>query len=244
MARGGSTAWAVAFTIVAVVAVFTAAGLFVFHSLRSLPGDVVTGGLEVAGRFRDLAVEFRQGTVRTSFVGYATQVTGTNFLQVATLRQTEIYTQEDDASLLWGRFALPSVVVAATAPVEYTFYVDLEDTWELDLADGVLSVTAPPIRLNSPAIDVGELHFDVRSSSLLRDEEAVVEKLRAALTQLARERGADHVALVRDTARRRTEDFVRTWLSATFRDAGRYVVEVTFADEVPGARPGPAPAPG
>jgi hypothetical protein len=70
---------------------------------------------------------------------------------------------------------------------------------------------------------------------LLRDEDTVIEQLRSGLTQWSRERAADHIILVRETARRRTQDFVRTWLVGAFSDAGRYRVEVAFADELEGA---------
>jgi hypothetical protein len=226
-----SRAWAFAFTVVVVVLVVTAALVLVFNSLRSIPRDVVEGGFEIAGRMRELAGAFRQGSVETTFVSYASELGGSNFLQVATLRQMEVYTREDRSSVLWGHLALPDVVVAATAPVEYTYYLDLEAPWTFDLADNVLLVNAPPIRFNAPSIDVSELHFDVRESSLLRDEEMVVEQLRSGLMELSRQRASDHIDLVREIARKRTRDFVHTWLSGAFRDADRYRVEVVFEDE-------------
>ncbi|MDH3253512.1 MAG: hypothetical protein OEM62_00845 [Acidobacteriota bacterium] len=227
-----SVAWPIVFAIVAVIVVLTAAGLFIFQSVRAIPGDVVEGGLKVAGRLRELAGAFREGTVETSFFSYATRVSGSNFLQIASLQQTEVYTRQDKTSVLWGQLALPEVVVAATAPVEYTYYVDLDETWEFRLQDQVLWVDAPSIRFNTPAIDVSELHFEVRTSSLLRDEAAVIEQLRVGLTELSKQRAAEHVDLIRETARRRTEVFVRTWLAGTFEDAARYRVEVTFDDEL------------
>jgi len=229
-----SRAWALAFTVVAVVLVLTAASVFVFNSVRSIPGDVVDGGFEIADRMRELAGSFRQGSVETTFVSYAAELSGSNFLQVATLKQMEVYTRQDHSSVLWGHLALPDVVVAATAPVEYTYYLDLEAPWTFDLADNVLLVSAPPIRFNAPSIDVSELHFDVRESSLLRDEEVVVEQLRSGLMELSRERANDHIGLIRETARKRTRDFVRTWLAGAFSDAGRYRVEVVFDGEQAG----------
>jgi hypothetical protein len=230
--RVGHGAWAFAFAVVAVVVILTAAGLYVFRSLRSLPGGAVEAGREVLGDLREVAEAFRQGSVRTVFVNHATRVSGSTYLQVATLEQTEVYTRSDHADVFWGQLQLPDVVVAATVPVEYTYYLDLDERWDFLLEGGVIHVTAPPIRNNPPAIDISNVHFDVRESSLLRDEEPVVEQLRAALTDLSRERASDHVSLIRETARRQTEKFVRTWLSGSFSDGGDYWVEVTFADEV------------
>ena len=235
-----SPVWAVAFTIVAVVLVLTAAGLFVFNSLRSIPGDVLDGGLEVAGRLYELAGTFQEGTVNTRFISYAAQISGSNLLQVATLKQMEVFAREDQSTVFWGHVELPDVVVAATAPVEYTYFLDLEDSWTFRLENNLLLVSAPAIRFNTPSIDVSELHFDVRSSSLLRDEEPVMESLRLGLMELSRERARDHVTLVRETARRRTRDFVRTWLVGAFSDADEYRVEVVFRDEMPGTTLAPA----
>ena len=59
---------------------------------------------------------------------------------------------------------------------------------------------------------------------------------------MSRKRAEDHIALVRETARRRTRDFVRTWMAGVFSDAGEYQVQVVFQDESPevtiGAPPG------
>ena len=226
-----SLPWAAAFTIVAVVVVLTAAGLFVFQSLRSIPGDVVEGGLKVAGRLRELAATFHQGQVETTFVSYATEISGSNFLQVASLKQVEVYTREEQGSVLWGHLALPDVVVAATAPVEYTYYLDLEAPWTFNLEDDVLLVTAPKLSANTPSIDVSQLYFEARETSLLRDEDSVAEELRRSLMELARQRATEHIDVVRETARRRTRDFVGTWLAMAFSDAGEYRVEVVFEDE-------------
>ena len=226
-----SAAWALGVLVVVVVAMVIMAGLYVFQSLRSLPGEAVGGGLELAGEVREIARAFRQGTVETSFVNYASRLRGRSLLQVASLEQTEVYTRREEGSVLWGQIALPDVVVAATVPIEYTYVLDLEDEWRFRLEQGVLWVEAPRLRFNTPSLDVSRLHFEVRESSVLRDEDAVVEALRAGLTELARERAGEHVDLVRETARRQTREFVRTWMAAAFSDAGHYTVEVVFVDE-------------
>lgn len=235
--------WAIAFTVVAVVALLTGAGLYVFHSLRQVPGEAVAAGRQVLGDLASVAEAFRTGTVRTTFISYAARVSGGKKLQVAELRQTEVYTREDSGSVFWGALQLPDLVVSATVPVEYTYYLDLDDEWEFTLAEGTLLVRAPAIAFNTPALDVSKLRFDVREASLLRDEDAAIEALRVGLTRLSRRRARDHVALVRETARRQTEEFVATWLAGEFGvDDGRgFRIDVVFADEVP-ELPSPAPA--
>ena len=50
------------------------------------------------------------------------------------------------------------MVVAATVPVEYTYYLDLDESWDFVLREGTLVVLAPEIRFNTPALDVSRLH--------------------------------------------------------------------------------------
>jgi hypothetical protein len=97
--RVGHGPWAFAFAVVAVVVVLTAAGLYMFRSLRSLPGGAVEAGREVLGDLREVAEAFRQGSVRTIFINHAARVSGSTYLQVATLKQTEVYTRSDKVGL-------------------------------------------------------------------------------------------------------------------------------------------------
>ena len=62
----------------------------------------------------------------------------------------EVFERTDSATVFWGQLALPDVVVRARAPFEYTYYLDLNKTWELTLKKKS-TVTVP-----TPAIDVSE----------------------------------------------------------------------------------------
>jgi hypothetical protein len=199
---------------------------------------------EGRGLARDLvsvAVAFRQGTITTRFATYATEVEGTHRLQFATLRQQEAFIRTDSASILWGQLALPDVVVEARAPVEYTYYLDLDKPWSFHLEDGVLRVQAPGVEWNTPAIDVSTLHLEVREGSFFRDEAQALEGLRHGLTELSKLRARQHVALVRETGRRQVETFVATWLAQSFRDGKSYRIVVRFADDPAPAPPSPSP---
>jgi hypothetical protein len=228
-----SVAWARTVGIVVVVAILVGGGLYVFESLRRLPADAVAGSKELARDLVEVAAAFRQGRIEISFTSYATSVTGSSYLQFANLRQTEIYTRQDEASLLWGTLELPEVVVSATAPVEYTYYLDLDESWEFRLDGGTLHVQAPPIRFNRPAIDASEIRYEVRASSLLRDEETALEQLKQGLSVMSEQRAAAHIVLVREVGRSKVREFVERWLAGSFGDAEEYRVVVRFADEAP-----------
>jgi hypothetical protein len=205
---------------------------YVFHRAQSLPGEILDEGRNIASELRSVAAAFRTGTITTTFVSHATEVSGGQKLQFATLKEMEVFERTDRAQVLWGQLELPEVVVRAEAPVEYTYYLDLKESWDLVLEGGTVQVQAPPIRFNTPAIDVSRLRYEVKSGSVFRDEALALENLRRGLSQLARERATTNIALVREVGRKETTEFVRTWLLSQYDDAASYHIEVVFADEV------------
>jgi hypothetical protein len=229
--RSSHTPWALAFAAVAVVAIVAATFVYVFRSARSLPEDVISGGRQALQELANVAAAFRTGTVTTTFRSYATEVTGTTRLQFAEVKQMEIFERRDAAAVLWGTFALPDVVVEARAPVVYTYFLDLDKEWQFHLEGKDVHVLVPPVEFNRPAVDVSALRYEVREGSVLRDEQIVVDRLRAQLSSLADQRARQQIPLVRDTGRRSVEAFVETWLVQRFADGDGYRARVRFADE-------------
>jgi hypothetical protein len=222
--------WPLAFAVLGLGLLALAA--YVFHRAQSLPGELLEEGRTIANELRSVAAAFKTGTITTTFVSYATEVSGGQKLQFATLKEMEVFERTDRAQVLWGQLELPEVVVRAEAPVEYTYYLDLEERWDLLLEDTTVLVRAPPIRFNTPAIDVSRLKYEIKSGSVFRDEALALENLRRGLGQLARERATTNIALVREVGRKETTEFVRTWLLSRYDDAASYHIEVVFADEV------------
>lgn len=207
---------------------------FIFYQTKSLPGEILEGSRSLARDLRSVAAAFRSGTITTTFVSYATEMSGSHYLQFATLKEMEIFERTDRAAVLWGQLALPDVVVRAEAPVEYTYYLDLDERWGFLLEGQNVLVTAPSIEFNTPSIDVSRIHYEVKSGSMLRDERLALENLKRGLSDLSKRRAQENVALVRELGRKKTEDFVRTWLLSRYDDADSYRVQVVFADETEG----------
>jgi hypothetical protein len=223
--------WAIAFAAVAIVAIVAGSLVYLLHSARTLPTDLIEGGRKALREMRDVAAAFSTGTVTTTFRGYATEVEGTSRLEFAQLRQLEVFERRDEAAVLWGQLKLPDVVVEARAPVEYTYYLDLDKQWRFRLEGREVLVTAPPVEFNQPSVDVSALQFEVKQGSVFRDEKLALENLRAELTALAAWRARQHIPLVREAGRRKVEAFVETWLVQRFSDGARYDARVRFADE-------------
>lgn len=236
-----SRAWAWAVTWIVLATLLVGAALYVFTSLLKVPGQVARGGKELVQGLSTVAEAFRTGTVTTRFLSHATEVTGSNRLQFATLDQVEIFERTDEATVLWGQLALPDLVVEARAPVQYTYYLDLQGAWRFVLEDERIYVLAPPIRFNKPAVDASEIQYTVREGSLLRNEEEAMARLKSGITWMSVARARENIGLVRELARRETRRFVEAWLKPSFGDGDHYVVEVVFADEeAPAALPADA----
>jgi hypothetical protein len=241
--RPSHAPWAMAFATVAIVAMLVAGALYVFHSVRRLPVDVLEGGRQALRDLRGVAAAFRAGTVTTTFRGYATEVSGTSRLQFAELRQEESFERRDSEAVLWGALALPDVVVEARAPVTYTYFLDLDRDWRFRLERRDVLVVVPPVEWNRPAVDVSALRLEVREGSVLRDEQLVLDRLRGELTPLLERRARQNVPLVREAGRRKVEAFVETWLVQRFADGKGYRARVVFADEPAAATPQPPALP-
>lgn len=179
-----------------------------------------------------LARAFRADEVTTNFASYRTRVEGNNRLQFATIDQMELFERSESATAFWGQLELPRVVVEARAPVEYTYYLDLDGLWRFILEDQTLTVRAPPIQFNTPAFDPSEIDYRIAEDSLLRDEQPVLEALRRGLGTMARQRAEENIDLVREMGRRKAEEFVERWLLASFgAESDEIRIRVLFADE-------------
>lgn len=215
----------------------TAATLYVFKSCRDLPGDtlVKTGKLAetIGQQVQKVASAFKQGTITTTFTSYATTLSGSQYLQFATLSQKETFTRTDESSLLFGYIPLPDVIVEASAPVTYTYYLDLNARWDFVLRDGVIWVTAPDIKYNKPALDISRISYEVKKDSHFRNTSEAMENLRSSMTMMCYNKAQANIELVRETGRHQTEAFVENWLGKSFADGKNYPVKVRFRSEKP-----------
>jgi len=219
-----------------VLAILVAASILVGRLARlpkeaaeAIPHAARATAAAVSDGLAKLAAAIRTRSVATEFTSTATRVRGTKRLQVAELSQVEIV-ERRDASRLFG-IPLPDVVVSARAPVTYVYVLDLDGRWEFDLAERTVTVLAPELAWNAPAVDVSKLTFVKSETSILRDEEPVLEALRASLTGIFRQRARQGVPLVREAARRQAEEFVRAWLLRAYGVPEDVKVVVRFRGE-------------
>lgn len=229
-----------------VLAILVAASILVGRVARlpeemagAVPRTIRETADAVSGSLARLAAAIRSRSVTTEFRSAAVELRGTRRLQVAELSQVEVVERRDATRLLG--VPLPDVVVSARAPVTYVYVLDLDGRWDFDLTGRTVSVLAPELSWNAPAVDVSKLTIVTAQASILRDEEPVVEELRASLTGIFRQRARQNVPLVRETARRQAEEFVRAWLLRAYGVPEDVRVVVRFRGEPAAMRPaGPA----
>jgi hypothetical protein len=236
--KHASQAWANVTLWIGLALVLAGGAVIILRSCLAVPERVLrkTGAaIDKTGEaLATIAAAFRQGSIRTSFVSYATTLTNSQRLQFATLRQMEIFTRTEEPSTAFGYVPLPDVVVEARAPVEYTYYLDLNARWDFRLHDGVLEVFAPPIRANKPALDVSALTYEVKKGHFKTAE--ALDNLKSSISSLVILRAKDNIPLVRETGRHETEQFVERWLTRAFADGKQYPVKVYFPGESPPAQ--------
>jgi hypothetical protein len=230
------SSWAVPVMWMVIVLILVSGAIYVFKSCSAVPGAALdrAGKLveSVGQQVQSVAAAFKQGNITTTFTSYASSISGSQYLQFATLSQREIFTRTDESSVAFGYIPLPDVIVEASAPISYTYYLDLNARWDFKLQDGAILVTAPDIRYNRPAVDVSHITYEVKKNSILRNTTEAMDNLRNSITWLSYKKADANIELVRETGRRQTESFVENWLAKSFADGKKYPVKVQFRHEV------------
>ena len=221
-----SATWAKTVLWLGVVLIVALNGFLVFESCVDTPGRIID---RAGTALEKVAAAFNRGTIITSFISYATTLTNNLHLEFATLRQMELFTRQEETSTAFGYIPLPDVVVEARAPVQYTYYLDLNDPWRIVVEGSTVRVFAPAIQFNKPAVDASAITYEVRKGFLKTTE--AQERLKQSITSLVNLRARENIALVRENGRRQTEAFIETWLLKSFTDGKHYSVKVQFANE-------------
>jgi hypothetical protein len=222
--------------IVAIIVAGVAAiviGIYAVHRVTQIPVETVDKAGEALTR---IASAFRTGTVTIEFHDYVTKVSGVNYLQIANLKSVDTFTRTDSTAIFWDLIGLPDITVEIQTPVEYTFYLDLNDKWEFtwDQQRQSIFVIAPPIKCNTPAVDIANLKIMVKDGSIFRDKDAAIERLKKEMPGLARTIASEKIPLIREVARRETRTFIENWVvKIMFKDFEfkPHVQEVFFPDE-------------
>jgi len=228
------TSWAKATQRILIAAIVVFAFLYVFHELVGCPGKTV---VKSAQGISQVAKAFKTGTITTEFRDYVTTVGSTNYLQVTNLKVNEVFSRKETKKIMWEKVDLGDVEIEILAPVEYTFYLDLNDKWTFDFEEENLGIIvyAPVLKCNTPAVDFSKTKIREIKKSVFEDEEKLIEDLKMTITNKCIERGNTKIKFIRALARESTKEFIEKWMvNHRFKDYDikPHVDEVYFADEL------------
>lgn len=223
-------------------------GGYVIKEIFDRVDDATEKVIDVTKKIID---EFKTDKITYDFHTYGvTKLKGTNRLQVATVNAMELFKSNRDTSYIWGLLKF-SAGVTITAPVEYTYYLDLNDRWKFLITDEGTAeapmlkvfVLAPPIQYNTPAIIVSKWTIQDDKRSYFIDQDELREKLRQELVNICQEMAKERIQdnILRATIRTEVKNFIQTWfIENRFKDDKHkpMVAEVYFEDE---ALPHPVP---
>jgi hypothetical protein len=185
----------------------------------------------------EIAERFRSGRITTTFLADIPKLLpGGPALEVGAFEATETFTRTDTRSVLFDLIPLGTNVTEIRVPVTYRYHLRLNDPWRLDVRGPVCLVEAPTLRPSlPPAIHTDRMERRSERGWLRLDVEQQMAELERSITPTLNARAADraHMTLVRDHCRRRTAEFVRTWLLREdhWREGRFTAVTVVFTDE-------------
>src|SRR5262245_41696203 len=215
--------WPKATLWMVVVLVICVNSVLMLKSCLNAPVDLVDKTGHAIGKagsaLATVAAAFNRGTITTTLVGYGTTISNHQYLQFATISQREKFERAQQSTTAFGYVPLPEVVVVAEAPVTYTYYLDLNERWELVRKESAIHVFTPPIRANKPAVDVSAISYEVKKGYFKSDE--ALENLKRSVTSLATLRAKENIQLARQTGRDEVTKFVENWLARSFADGSR-----------------------
>ena len=165
---------------------------------------------------------FASGKVVDEFHSYITQIKGSNRLQVASVNSIEVFSKKDSKSILWDLISLPDVVVEIIAPVEYTYFIDLNEKWNFlwEENDTSIIIVAPQIKAGTPAIDVSKMEIIEKQGSFLRNVEEIKNNLRLELSDKLKFTANEKISVIRETARSEIKNFLLNWfIKYYFKDS-------------------------
>jgi len=240
----GKPFWGWPIMWVLIIAILTGGIVFLAHSCLKTPEAATDKLRDTAKGFHDVIkqdvidfVKFVAGPsedvsarILTNFRSFQPELK----LQLATFKEDALIERTD------SHWLLPDVKLEARAPISYTYFVDLNGTWNFLVQNRKILVFPPAVQCNTPAYDVGKLTISVKEDSVLRRTEIAKEAFHNELMGYAWGRSKIQIPLIKENARKQLKTFVETWIKNNFANTEGFAVEVYFPDEKTGVTFAPA----
>lgn len=214
--------------IVWIIAIFTFVEFvffgIVFYKMFSKPFDTMGKAL------------IPKMDITQTFIGYTEQMKKVQHLLLLKITRNETDRKEYRFSHPWimnGK-TLSSSVMEVRAPVTYSYYVDMKGPWKIVCEGETLTIVAPKIQVEEPAVDLTRLDTHIDSGKLIFNEPAKLEELRRQFytDMVKKATSREYMESIREDARRSLAEFANGWIVADL--AKKFPVKyisVRFEDE-------------
>lgn len=200
------------------------------RTVAAAPAGVVSGLERLVGGLL-------RGEVTQRFLSSIPVVSSTpaGRLELATAEVVETISRTEERSAFFELLPLGATTVEIRVPVVYRYHVAMDGEWHVTVTDDRAEIVAPPLRPSlPPAVRTDRMERRVEADWRRFDGAARLAELESQLTPMlvARARDPQHLALVRDEARRALAGFARGWLLGEGAAASEIrSLTVRFADE-------------
>lgn len=168
-------------------------------------------------------------TVETSLKTHLFEMSGSKKMVLATLKHYEIFEKKSEMTLFNNRLKLPDIIVRASMPVEYNYFVEFDQRWDITTSENSMTVIAPGLQALRPSVNISEIEFEVKKGSFFRRDSLVSEELRQELDTLLGESAQGHLPSIREVARLELKELIELW---SIKSESNLEIKVFFADEV------------
>ena len=234
--------WAKAFSKIGVTAIIVAGMCIVcLSAIKSCEHVYDTPERWVKGlvnKFSNPSNEFLSGKVTDEYIEYWTGIKQMNRLQFSQIETIETFRLKEIKGFFRNNlFATAEVMVKA--PVQYNFYVDLNENWDFfyDEEDNGVTVIAPKINYNRPSVDVSKMDIrEIKKSLWINNDELKNNILKNLMPQCAIS-ARNKVDQIKPLAKDSIKNFVDAWfINIKFADSRikPHVKEIYFTDEKKG----------
>ncbi len=190
-------------------------GVFGFYKSQSLYESVSSFLKRPLIGIGNISSLITSGEIKDIFISSASEMAGSNHLQFATLKQTEIFKKEEIRKYFNIKIGEASVQI--TLPVVYTYYLDLKGEWNFKYRkkDNLLLVMAPPIKTNLPAPNISLMNI-IKNNSFFIDEKKLEREIINQLTDNLKEKAKKNISLITEIGKKETENFIRNFFIKEF----------------------------
>lgn len=151
-------------------------------------------------------------SIQKSFNTYVVKEVPSAKLIVFELHTVEKIRKQEKLNFLWKLISISDVDVEILVPVQYSFYIDVNEKFEIQKNDNSLIILAPPLKSFTPAVDVSGISFMVNEAPFLYDTSKIEKSFYDGLTQYVNEQSEIYKLNYQDKSSFSLQKVILSWL--------------------------------